>query len=210
MAEIARRLDAIKAEVGKTGEVKWKNAKSYNGRAHTAYVDYLFELIAEKKAQFHIRFSEMADYDHRLSGERRKVDTISKAFYQLLLHRPCRYYHNLSVFIHPDDGEYTALLPDQIGALNHQCRQRFGGQEDGCVKVIEPRSSEREQMLQLLDVPLGALAALRNGRTLPEAYSPIKRALANHVLAHTGWPNVLGNTEITHASVNKWNARPNR
>ncbi len=203
-------LDAIKAASGKTGEVKWKNAKSFGGRVHTAYIDYLFLLIAERKAQFHIRFSQMSEYDHNLSGERRKIDTVSKAFYQLLLHRSCRYYRDHPLFIHPDDGEYTALLPDQIGALNHQCLNKFGGDPLGCVKLVQPRSSAREPLLQLLDVPLGALAALRNGRTSHEGYSTIKAKLAEYTLHKTGWANVLGNTDIANMSLNKWNARASR
>lgn len=201
-------LATIKAASGKSGEVKWKNAKSYGGRVHAGYVDYLFLLIDEGKAQFHIRFSPMSEYDHSLSGERRRVDTVSKAFYQLLLHRACRYYSRSPLFVHPDDGEYTEALPGQLGALNHQAVSKFGGDFDGCVRKLEPRSSASEPMLQLLDVTLGALAALRNGRTTKEGYGKVKADLARYVLAKTKWPSLLGNSDINHRPLNKWNARP--
>lgn len=208
IAKVTTDLAAIKAASGKTGEVKWKNAKSYGARVHTAYVDYLFLLIEERKAQFHIRFSEMSDYDHNLSGERRRIDTVSKAFYQLFLHRACRHYRKHPIFIHPDDGEYTSELPKYLGALNYQALAKFGGLSFGCVQTIQPRSSEREPMLQLLDVPLGALAALRNNRTKRPGYSEVKAKLADYTLAKTGWPSVLGSCPIDKASINRWNARP--
>ena len=59
---------------------------------HEGYIRLLFELITENRLHFHIRFSRMDEYDHRRSGPRRKLDTVSKAFYQLLLHRPVAFY----------------------------------------------------------------------------------------------------------------------
>lgn len=201
-------LAALKEECGKSGEIKWKNAKSYGGRAHRSYVDYLFLLIAENKAHFHIRFSRMDEYDHSLSGERRKIDTVSKAFYQLLLHRAYRCYGERAIFVHPDDGEYTEQLPSQIGALNHQGLAKFGGMPLGAVQEITPRSSKSEPMLQLLDVPLGALAAIRNERHTRAGYSAVKRELAEYVLGKTGWSTTLGNSAKGQWTLNRWNARP--
>lgn len=208
VSRIVTDLAALKEEYGKRGEIKWGNAKSFGGRAHRAYVDYLFLLISEGKAHFHIRFSSMDEYDHNLSGERRKIDTISKAFYQLLLHRTYRCYNERAIYIYPDDGEYTELLPNQIGALNHQGGEKFGGMVLGSVQEIQPRSSKTEPLLQLLDVPLGALAAIRNERHLQDGYSPVKKELAEYVLSKTGWPTVHGNSTWGHWRLNRWNAKP--
>lgn len=208
ISRIVTDLAALKEETGKTGEVKWSNAKSFGGRAHRAYIDYLFLLIAEGKAHFHIRFSGMNEYDHTLSGERRKIDTVSKAFYQLLLHRAYRCYRERAVYIYPDDGEYTEKLPDQIGALNHQGSNKFGGIAFGAVQEISPRSSKSEPMLQLLDVPLGALAALRNDRHLQDGYSRVKRELAEYTLGKTGWTTVKGNSTWGRWHLNRWNVKP--
>lgn len=208
VSEISNRLLNIKNEMGKKGEVKWKNAKSYGGRVHLAFADYFFDLIQQRKIEFHVRFSKMSEYDHKLSGERRKVDTVSKSFYQLLLHRAYRYYHNNTIYVYPDNGEYTAKLPEQRGALNHQGLDLFGGLTLGAIRSIEPRSSETEPLLQLLDVPLGALAACRNQRHIGSNYSPIKAELVEYVFKRTRWQTICGNTSLDKRNLNKWNAIP--
>lgn len=206
---IVADLQIIKAQFGKTGEVKWENAKSYGGRVHKAYIDYLFVLIQTRKANFHIRFSDMNEYDHGLSGPRKKTDTVSKSFYQLLLHRPVRYYHGkASVSVFPDDGDCTAQLPDNLAKLRAEAGNNWGQAGRDCISKIECRASKTEPLLQLLDVTLGALAAFRNGRHLNPEYSQVKRELAEYALAKTGWPEIGGCCSISRKSCNRWTVTP--
>ena len=205
--KIAADLADIKAESGKVGEVKWKNAKSFGGRVHRGYIDYLFLLIDDKRAHFHIRFAEMGAYDHALSGPRKKTDTVSKSFYQLLLHRAIGFYHTKSdVWVYPDDGPCTELIPEQHPALCTEGGNKWGALGANCVQDIECRSSEAEPMLQLLDVTLGALAAYRNDRHLQEGYSPIKRELAEYAFARTKWAVITGNAYRRECT--RWNVVP--
>lgn len=206
--KIVSDLATIKADSPKRGEVKWSNAKSYGGKVHKAYMHYLFSLIRAGRAHFHIRFSEMSEYDHSLSGDRRRIDTVSKAFYQLIVHRPIKYYGNkCSINFYPDDGECTAKLSDFLPAMWAEEYSRFS-RENPSVKLIQPRCSASEPLLQLLDVTLGALAAARNGRHLTEGFSPIKRDLAEEALKLTGWPDIAGNCSPEERALNLWNAKP--
>lgn len=205
--KIIADLQIIKAKSGKTGEVKWQNAKAYGGRVHRGYIDYLFLLIENRKAQFHIRFSEMAEYDHCLSGPRKRIDTVSKSFYQLLLHRPVRYYHpHCAVSVYPDDGVCTEQLPSQLPALCTEARRLFGEQGRDCIVQIQTRASDREPLLQLLDVTLGALAAYKNQRHLKDGYSPVKRELVEYAFKKTGWFTIAGNS--WSKTCNRWSVVP--
>lgn len=205
--KISTDLQLIKEKGGKTGEVKWANAKSFGGRVHRGFIDYLFLLIESRKAQFHIRFSNMNEYDHGLSGPRKKIDTVSKSFYQLLLHRPTRYYHGkAAVFVYPDDGCCTEQLSDNLAPLKVEARNNWGNPGRDCVQEIVPRASKSEPLLQLLDVTLGALATVRNGRHLDDGYSPIKRELAEYAFAKTGWSKIEGSNH--QKSCNCWNVTP--
>jgi len=160
------------------------------------------------RLHFHIRFSEMAEYDHKLSGPRRRIDTVSKAFYQLLLHRPVTYYRDhADIYIYPDDGECTVELPDKIGALRVE-QYRVSSYTHCAIKCIEPRQSHREPMLQLLDCTLGALAAYKNGRHLNEAISEVKRGLAIHAFKSTGWKTLDGYFDKEAKKLNLWNSKP--
>lgn len=206
---IVSDLQLIKAQAGKTGEVKWENAKSYGGRVHRGYVDYLFLLVEKNHAHFHIRFSEMNEYDHGLSGPRKKIDTVSKSFYQLLLHRPVRYYHNrVRIAVYPDDGCCTEQLATKLPALRNDGHNKFGARGRTCVDRIETRASKSEPLLQLLDVTLGGLAAYRNGRHLIEGYSPVKRELAEYIFSKTNWPDITGSCWRSKRKCNRWNVTP--
>ncbi|MEY9198429.1 hypothetical protein ABIA16_003545 [Sinorhizobium fredii] len=205
------RMRQIKERHGKTGEVKWKNAKSRRGRVHREYIDLLFEMVEMGRIHLHIRFSRMSEYDHKLSGPRRKVDTVSKAFYQLLLHRPLKFYREKAdIYIYPDDGECTIDLPNNIGALHREEWRMTGenGYNGNAVRCITPRSSEREPMLQLLDVTLGALAAYRNGRHLDPEISQTKRELAIYAFEKTGWPDIEGSCNKRKRKLSRWNVIP--
>lgn len=203
---ILRKITDIRTSYGKQGEVKWKNAKSRNGLVHEAYIKLLFDLVDEGRLHFHIRFSRMDEYDHRRSGPRRKIDTVSKAFFQLLLHRPVAFYGaEADLYIHPDDGDCTKQLPDQINALNFVGRRMCGAHN--IVKLVQPRSSEREPMLQLLDCTLGALAAFRNGRHEKDGISDTKKRLATLAFELTGWPDIHGSC-WQKKKLNRWNAVP--
>lgn len=199
---ILSRMKPICEQYGKTGEVKWKNAKYCGGMVHEGFIRLLFELVDAGRLHFHIRFSRMDEYDHKLSGPRRKLDTVSKAFYQLLLHRPVSFYgKEADIHVHPDDGSCTRLLPNQIGALHW---------ESGIapVKVIQPRSSKREPMLQLLDCTLGALAAYRNGRHLKPEISDTKKRLSALAFELTKWPDISGSCWKDKKKLNRWNVTP--
>lgn len=205
-ADATSHLKGVKARLKRPGEVKWSKAKSFGGRIHREFIDYLFDQIDAGRMHFHIRFSPMNEYDHKLSGPRKRIDTVSKSFYQLLHHRAVKLYHMHRLHIVPDDGDCTSLLPDLIGPLNAVARRECG-QTHGCIQSISPRSSASEPMLELLDVTLGALSALRNGRH-NSLTAGVKRELAQHAFARTGWPLITGNCPVGSRELSRWNVVP--
>jgi hypothetical protein len=189
-----------------TREIKWSNTSDRRDNVHRAYVDYLFALIEDRQAHLHIRFSKMSEYDHQLSGARRKIDTVSKAYFQLLLHRPGQFYcRTCDIFVYPDKGECTALLPRFRGPLNAHCRGRYG---HPAFCHIEPRDSENDPILQMLDVTLGAMGALRNERHNAPNAKKAKKDLAEYVLGKSGLSSVGGNSPRTNRTLSIWNATP--
>lgn len=204
--EIRSDLAGICQQCNVTREIKWSNTKARRDNVHRAFVDYFFSLIEARLGHFHIRFSRMSDYDHSLSGMRRKIDTISKAYFQLLLHRAGRFYsRSCDIFVYPDKGECTERLPDFRGSLNANCYTRYGL---GSFRQIEPRDSRNEAILQMLDVTLGALGAVRNGRHLAPNAAQAKRELAEYVLTKTGLASLGGNSIRTERVLSVWNATP--
>ena len=202
---IARELNELNLKSGYVGsEVKWSTLGKRKVCIHTLYVDYLFNLIANNMAHFHIRFAPFGEYDHSLSGERKRADTVSKMFYSLLLHRPVAFYGaKRAIYVYPDDGECTAYLPEMRNPL---CAEGYWtlGAKPNCVKEIVPRSSKREPLLQLLDVTLGALTAVKNARQNGAA----KTAVAAPVMNKNIVPDLTIGPAKHLRKFNVWNVTP--
>jgi hypothetical protein len=116
VGKITKELLAINETKRARGEIKWHNTRKRGVEIRKAYIDYLMKQIASNYIHFHIRFSPMNEYKH--DGDRREFDTVSKMFYQLLLHRPLRHYGKTCILrIRPDDGDCTRLLPNFKNAL---------------------------------------------------------------------------------------------
>lgn len=177
LPELISDLRAIKEAKRGPTETKWSTVKSRRDSAHRAFVDYFVDAIAAKRLHFHIRFAPFEKYDHKASGPKHRIDTTSKMHFQLLLHRAVRYYgKHYKLRIRPDNGDCTAALEGKIENLHKWGGDTYGCQAD-CIADIQPRDSKLELPLQLLDVPLGAMTALRNKRELIGA----KRDLADYV-----------------------------
>jgi hypothetical protein len=188
-------------------EIKWQNTRRRGIPIRKAYIDYLASLIKRNEAHFHIRFSPMDEYEHE--GVRREFETASKSFYQLLLHRTVRYYgQRCKIYVRPDNGECTRLLPTFKEALHVDGQLRYSSAAD-CIDSIIPLNSEREPMLQLLDVTLGALTAHRNERHVrPDVGAP-KRELAEYALPALGIRSLKGNRDDGN-KFSIWNVVPKK
>lgn len=204
---VIKELDAINEQKRQRGEIKWNNTRKSGVDVRKAYIDFLLKLISDGRVHFHIRFSPMNEYDH--AGERRRYDTVSKMFYQLLLHRPVRYYGKLAqLFIRPDNGECTRLLPNLKEALHIDGQLKYQSNSD-CIDSIIPLNSRTEPMLQLLDVSIGALTAYRNDRHLLDSVGVPKRTLAKYAYDSFGIKNLAGNYDNGN-KLSVWNVIPKK
>ena len=207
VSEAVKALYALNEEHRARGEIKWHNTRKRGLSIRKAYVDYLAKLIADNHAHFHIRFSPMNEYDHK--GSRRRFDTVSKMFYQLLLHRSVRYYgKDCQLFIRPDDGECTRQLPALKEALQNDGFLKYQTHAT-CIDSIVPLNSRNEPMLHLLDVPLGALTAFRNGRHLLDHVGQPKRELAEYARTALGIRSLMGNRDDGN-KFSIWNVVPRK
>ncbi|MEW6717259.1 MAG: DUF3800 domain-containing protein [Chloroflexota bacterium] len=72
------------------------------------------------------------------------------------------------------------------------------------LRAVEPRRSHDEDILQLADILLGAIAYAWNGRR----NSPAKLALIEHIAHRLGWPTLRLATRPTAPKVNIWKWEP--
>ena len=195
-------------QISENAEVKWSNLKKRRVCPQTAYVKYLFKCIEAGHIHFHVRFSPFKQYDHTKSGTRKESDTISKAFYQLLLWRAGKFYGDKRrISIRADDGDCTAYLPNMKAGLNTAISGKFKF-EHACIAEITPCDSRSDRMLQLLDVSLGALTAARNGSHVKEGVSERKKDLIKLALELAKVSDIAGSHPSDAAKLNIWNVKP--
>ena len=207
-ALIAKEMEQLKAarRVPLHSEVKWTKAKSKPDLCRD-YLDLMERLIVANHVHFHVRFSPFQEYDHNVSGDRKETDTVSKAFYQLLLHRAGRFYgKQAKILVRPDAGDCTSYLPNVMAAVNVDISLKYKVQHDA-ITNIQARDSKDDPMLQLLDVSLGALTAARNGGHENGTLSAIKTDLAAYALGKCG-VGIDHNHEAKHRRFSIWNVKP--
>jgi hypothetical protein len=210
--DIVEEITQLNSACRVQSEVKWSTFKKRRDNIHEAYVDYLHTLVGSKLAHFHMLFAPFFELDHRRSGPRKRIDSVSKMHYQLLLHRAVKYYGpTCDIYVRCDNGDCTSYLPKMRDALNNDGYLRFGCPPQ-CVKSIEPTDSKKEPLLQLLDVSLGALAAFKNGRHLDLAASEHKTLLAIRTAglwgsngAGTNLPTLAHATPLSQRHFTLWN-----
>lgn len=210
--EVEERIFQLRREfkISDTKEIKWSNVKARRDNVHRGYANLLRELVVKGRIHLHVRFQRMSDWNHDMAGPRKKTDTVSRAYYQLLLHRPVAFYGpQADIVVRPDNGDCTEKLHEYLPHLNTDARRKKGC-KTGPVRSIDCQDSSRTPCLQLLDVTLGGLASLRNSRHLRPEISNVKRELAVHI--HSVW----GNTDLSRSSdsrtrkFNVWNAQPRK
>jgi hypothetical protein len=157
-------------------------------------VEYFRSLLEAQYIRFHVVICDMHAYDHRLRNEGQKAVTVSKTYYQLLLHRCCRLYGD-KAFIHvrPDTGECTQSLPALLEGLNADAARRFS-LKLRTVLSINLTESAKVNLMQMNDVVLGGIASHRNERHKKEGASVHKTHLAEAIRACFGVPNFAINT----------------
>lgn len=207
---VERKIRELNAAMNITSEIKWSNVKPRRDKGHWAYVDLLRTLVGSGHVHFHIRFQETQNWDHKRAGPRRKTDTVSRAFYQLLLHRPAKFYgKQCDIYVRADAGDCTEDLHKYIGPLNIEAKKlRECGA--GCIRSIEVRDSKKTPALQLLDVTLGGLAALRNARHLRPEISDTKKALALYLHEQYDKLDLAKNSSKAARKFCIWNAQPKK
>jgi hypothetical protein len=209
-ALVEKRLAEIRDQmnIDPNAEIKWSTAKRRRNFPHLAYLDYMFDLLENNHAHLHIRLSPFKDYEHSASGDREETDTVSKSFYQLLLHRAGRFYgEKCRIIVRSDAGDCTSYLPKFQDALNNDISTKFGCRHWPIVDIA-PRDSKSEPLLQLLDVTLGAITAVRNGSHLRDGASEAKVALMERAIERGKIVDVTKSHPWEDRAFNLWNVTP--
>lgn len=200
---IRSRFVNRKAHMGLNKEAKWNSTRKATLEKHRALIDWTFELIAKGDLQFHCILVDFQRFDHDLREDGGKAESMKRMYYQLILHRLLKKHgKDNECFAYIDKCNELAGLEKMQDGLNTQ-GHRF--KCPGALKAIEFRDSEKEPMLQMNDLILGAICAHRNRRFEEADAGQYKANLAGYVLGKTGLLNFDKNTPIGRKEFSIWN-----
>lgn len=202
--EINNTIDALKAKVGAVGELKWKKYRGGNRRAlHEGLVDYSALLIREQQMHLHFVVCRFSEFDHKISGPGTPEKSVNRMYFQLFLHRVCRFYgKSCAIYAFPDAGNDSSEI---VGFREVVCARAYNTHKTrpNCLRSIQPQDSRLHPIMQMVDVLVGAVAAKRENRAL----SDHKAALADYVQAKLhpeGWQT---DTARDARALTVWNFR---
>lgn len=209
VAILNEQIAQLKSARGKatTSEIKWGKINRHDRPLYLDAVQLFFSLLKGNLIHYHVVICDFHEYDHRRFTQGNKHVSVSKTYYQLLLHRCCKLYAGKAhIHVWPDRGECTQALPTFIGALRADERKRFGA-INPTISSINPICSSTVGVMHLNDIITGAIASHRNGRHLQPDASPHKTKIAEAVLDGFGLATFAFSTPIRNNNT-VWNWKP--
>ena len=176
-------LQTIKDSAGIRSEFKWSKY-SAGGReaAYKEAVDLFFGMLDRSELHFHCLICDFATFNHKKIGAGNPEKSVNKLYYQLMLHRVCaKYGKEHPVVMYPDHGADSSEIHGFRGAICAAAYKRYGAMPN-CLRDINPVPSRDHNVMQMLDIVIGAFAAEREGRILARP----KDDLRKHVMDASG------------------------
>lgn len=170
------------AKMGPSSEFKWSGYKNgQRKKTYFALVDLFYSMIEKNHLHFHCLVCDFNNFNHKHSdpnGSKNMFRSVNKLYYQLLVHQVCRRYGKKGkIAMYPDHGNDSAEI---VGFRESVCKAAYfnHGAQYGSLMRIQPYPSSKMLPLQLPDVILGGIAALRENRDLNQN----KQELGNYIL----------------------------
>lgn len=208
---IYRSLAKYRSDHNMHSELKWSKISNQKLNEYRALVDLFFALNSTNHVQFHAVVFDSHSWNHNKYNNGDSDIGLSKLYYDLILHkfvRRCGVSDN-SLFVCLDHRNSSTPLEDLRKMLNAAAARDHALTHRPVAQLIS-RDSKADCILQLNDVILGGVCAIRNGKHLLDGTRAAKREIAMMILEKSG----LTTFDIdSPRSINRftvWNKRPRR
>lgn len=198
-------IEQVRSDAGwqKRGEFKW--VKLSGSSCHPAYVKLIDAFFSAKCAFAAIVVDSLNPGPNR--GEDAELDHYKSLYW--LLSKRTNTRHRYRVVLDDRTDREKDRLSELRDVLNATARRdlRYPGT---CFREIIARKSHDDDVLQLADVLIGAVAYHRNGRHLIPGASASKCYAAQYIAAHAGFRDaVICHTRKAEKKFNVWCWDPN-
>lgn len=162
-------------------EIKWGKVSRAKFPGYELFVNAFFELAALDKLHFHALHVDTRTFKNSQFGDRTEEMGFHKLIYQLLLHKIGRFYgkhYPCEVYL---DKRVSRRDPNEMTPMLNAALRRDWGIKSNPFCFVEFLDSGESDLLQLVDVLVGAIAYRKNEHDLRPDASPARIALARHI-----------------------------
>ena len=189
-------------------ELKWSRVSNNKLEKYKIFVDYFFALCDTDKLHFKATIFDNHTVNHRKFSQGDKEIGFYK-FYYILFKWFSRIYFNVdtpnvSVVIHPDHRSSKYNLGDLRDILNNGFNKDFQPHFRP-YRAIEPLDSKKSEIIQVLDIILGAIGYVKNGYLLHGEANKAKVELCEYIRKKAGVYNLGNNTPYGRDRFCIWN-----
>lgn len=176
-------------------ELKWTKVSRTKLAAYKRYVDTFFTGVSDFGVlDFHSIVVDMSRINDRLYNQGSRDIGFNKEMYQLLM-KVGRLYRSGVFHVYPDRRSTTQSTEDLRRILNRG-RAAKGDTRDWPFRRVHFRDSEKEPVLQVVDLFIGAIAFRLNGHDRAPDASPAKLELSNYILERARVADVTRDTFV--------------
>lgn len=182
---VYKTLSEYREAFNMRSELKWSKISDQKIKEYRWLVDYFFAMNNSNHIQFHSIIFDSHQWNHHRYNNGEGDTGLSKLYYQLILHKfmkRCGPHGTLYTCL--DHRNSKTSLEDLKKMLNSAYCRDSG--QIAPLKQLVSKHSHDDDLLQLNDVILGAVCAVRNGKHLLAEHRKSKRQIAMDVLEKSG------------------------
>lgn len=206
--KVLQNMQAFRRDHNMTRELKWTKITNGKVNQYKHLVEYFFAMNNVNHCQFHAIIFDSHKWKHKKYNDGDEDKGLSKLYYQIL-HRKfsgiCGAHGSL--YVRLDKRNSSTSLHDLRAMLNNAAA-RDHGLTNRPFKVVESTDSKECDILQLNDVILGAVCAVRNGKHILATTRDAKREIGKLVLDKSGLGTFDCNSPKANYRFSIWNMIP--
>ena len=206
-------LQQFREEEDMRAELKWTKITDKMLRKYLRFVDYFFALNNNNKIHFHSIIIDNSQVNHRKFSEGDREVGFYKFYYQLLLNCFGKHYavnrkanSEESLIVHLDQRASSYPLHRLQDILNNGMAKKHGVHHRP-FRSIEPVDSKKSDLMQVVDIIVGAIGFQKNGVHLLAGTRASKIAVADHIAKQAGLSSLADNTKYDWNQFKIWNFR---
>lgn len=208
-AEVYSSLEKYRFDHSMRSELKWSKISNQKLDNYISLIDLFFALNSSNLVQFHCLMFDNHQWNHKKFNNGDPDIGLSKLYYDLIVHKFVKRCGKggKRLLACLDHRNSSTALEDLRLMINRTAARDFAMPHRPLAQLIS-KDSKSDDILQMNDVILGAVCAIKNGRHLLSGTREAKRVIAQYVLSKSGLECFDIDSPTTVHRFTVWNKKP--